>query len=81
MAKCGICKSRKGKRFCIGIDAEVCSSCCGRTRTKEKCSGCGHFKDMESIRDYKKVPYFTVGKMDSDDELASFSYSIERDFR
>lgn len=77
MAKCGICKSKKGKRLCIRVEKDICSLCCGQTRNKDKCIGCVFFKDTESIRDYKKVPSFTVRQMSSNTDLEDWSYSIE----
>ncbi|MBI4582917.1 MAG: hypothetical protein HY717_02615 [Planctomycetes bacterium] len=32
MAKCPKCASRKGKRYCPGLEAEICSRCCGELR-------------------------------------------------
>lgn len=35
MAKCPKCSSRKGKRQCPGLDAMICSACCGEYRHAE----------------------------------------------
>ena len=35
MAKCQKCSSRKGKRHCPGLDATICSACCGEYRHTE----------------------------------------------
>lgn len=34
MAKCPKCNSRKGKRFCPALSAEICSLCCGEHRLR-----------------------------------------------
>ena len=35
MAKCARCGERKGNRFCPGLNASICSLCCGTKREKE----------------------------------------------
>ena len=35
MAKCASCGERKGNRFCPGLNASICSLCCGSKREKE----------------------------------------------
>ncbi len=35
MAKCPKCSSRKGKRQCPALDADICSTCCGKHRLKD----------------------------------------------
>ena len=77
MAKCGICKSKKGKRLCQKIDQVICSTCCGETRDKEECSECKYFKKTDAVRDYKKVPSFTVTQMNNNMELENYSNAIE----
>jgi hypothetical protein len=78
MAKCNICKSRKGKRKCISTNALVCSLCCGETRNSEQCTGCSYYKDASEIRKYNKVPHFTIKEMDYDFELQNIAELIEK---
>lgn len=75
MAKCPICNSRKGKRKCLLANSFVCSLCCGNTRTEEDCSECTFYQ--EPIRNYGKVPAYSVSDMDGDIELESYGNSIE----
>ncbi len=77
MAKCSICNSRKGKRNCVLTSAVVCSQCCGEARGKPECKGCPFLRSEKDLRRYDRVPRFSVQKMDSDSELAEYSYSIE----
>jgi hypothetical protein len=77
MAKCLICNARKGKRRCSAHEGFVCSLCCGETRTFEKCSGCSFFKDMGSVRNYRKVPYYSLAEMSDIMELQDQGNVIE----
>lgn len=36
--KCDICKTKKSKRFCVAINNNICSLCCGSNRNLRKCS-------------------------------------------
>ena len=63
MAKCLICNARKGKRKCIAAEGFICSQCCGKTRSFDKCDGCSWFRDESSMRNYRKVPRYTVSEM------------------
>src|SRR5450432_1219735 len=29
---CHLCETRKPKRYCLGVSAEICTQCCGRER-------------------------------------------------
>ncbi|MGM0452979.1 MAG: hypothetical protein ACQERN_07425 [Thermodesulfobacteriota bacterium] len=53
MAKCLICNARKGKRKCIAAGGFICSQCCGTTRSFDK----------SSMRNYRKLPRYTVSEM------------------
>ena len=49
--KCDICNSRKAKRFCSLINAEICSLCCGNARNLRKCnSNCKFYPKEETNR-------------------------------
>lgn len=49
--KCNICNSRKAKRFCSLINAEICSLCCGNARNLRKCnSNCKFYPKEETNR-------------------------------
>ncbi len=63
MAKCSLCKSRKGKRKCLAEESFICSLCCGQSRTADKCEGCSYFKTVKQSRNYRKAPHFTTEVM------------------
>lgn len=49
--KCSICKSKKGKRFCIMKNNEICSQCCGSMRNLRDCnSNCQYFFEEKTDR-------------------------------
>ena len=77
MAKCAICKARKGKRKCQKTGEMICSLCCGQTRTPDACQGCSFFKTQEG-RDYRKVPYFEVQEMARYSDLQDLAELVER---
>jgi hypothetical protein len=77
MAKCSICKSRKGKRKCNAEDTFVCSLCCGQTRNPDKCTGCSFYKDDSHNRNYRKVPFYGIRQMSDSMELQDISNSVE----
>ncbi|RZB32310.1 MAG: hypothetical protein SRB2_04315 [Desulfobacteraceae bacterium Eth-SRB2] len=77
MAKCLICNSRKGKRKCIYKNGFICSLCCGESRSFDKCDGCTYYKDTKSIRNYKKVPFFSLSHMSEDFSLQDQANAIE----
>ena len=55
----------------------ICSLCCGETRSAEKCDGCSFFKDMQSIRNYKKAHYYTPTQVSDDMDLQDQAVVIE----
>ena len=75
MAKCPICNSKKGKRFCLIADIPICSLCCGETRKPELCFGCQYYQKPK--RKYNEVPAFTTSEMDGNMELESYGNAIE----
>lgn len=46
-------------------------------RSSEKCDGCSYFKDTRSIRNYSKVPYYTLSQMSDDPNLQDQANVIE----
>jgi hypothetical protein len=79
MAKCTICNSRKGKRFCKATDTFICSLCCGSSRNPDKCADCSIFSQLDKSKNYSKVPYFEVREMGSNIQLKNISEIIERE--
>ncbi len=78
MAKCAICKSRKGKRKCKAEENTlICSLCCGQSRNSDKCEGCSFYKDASSNRNYRKVPFFELNQMSQSFRLQEISNTIE----
>jgi hypothetical protein len=77
LAKCFICNSRKGQRICALGSGLVCSLCCGETRKKEQCEGCGYFREAKSTRRYREIPRFSTEYMDSNLELQSYANIVE----
>ncbi|MGB9498211.1 MAG: hypothetical protein ACKVE4_00355 [Dissulfuribacterales bacterium] len=80
MAKCPICNTRKGKRKCLFQESFICSLCCGKTRSAEKCGGCTYFVDTRAIRNYKKVPHYALPRMSDDIRLQDEANVIESAF-
>ena len=77
MAKCAICKSRKGKRKCKINDSFICSLCCGQSRNQEKCAGCSFYKNPALCRNYRKVPFYEIAQMSESLNLENISEVIE----
>ena len=75
MAKCTICNSRKGKRKCLITDTLICSQCCGKTRTEEKCTGCVYYQKPK--RSYSNIPAYSVHEMNGSMTLGAYSNVIE----
>ncbi len=75
MAKCPICKARKGKRRCLIADEFICSLCCGTTRNEEKCTGCSYYQKPK--RNYRDAPSYTPADMEANINLSDVSDSIE----
>lgn len=80
MAKCIICKSRKGKRKCRKEDAFICSQCCGETRSVDKCGDCSHFRQDDPQRKYLGIPRYSLQEMGSQYGLQDMANSIEGTF-
>ena len=77
MAKCTLCKSRKGKRKCKVTETFICSLCCGETRTQEKCEGCSFFRAASANRNYRRVPFYSIQEMSDSFVLGEISDVIE----
>jgi len=89
MTKCGSCGERKGNRFCPGLNATVCSLCCGTKREKEiLCLECCEYlkkgKDYQLGREIdKKVTsdlQAETANVFEMNEVAAFVMPIERFF-
>jgi hypothetical protein len=89
MAKCASCRERKGDRFCPGLNASICSLCCGAKREREvRCVGaCEYLKKGE----HYQLGWEIDKKISSDlqaeasdvfemDEVAAFVMALERFF-
>jgi hypothetical protein len=78
MAKCVLCKNKKGTRHCKSEDASVCHLCCRRHRQEERCRACVHYEEVKAVRhDYGGVPRFSPEEMQADWDLQGISNSIE----
>ncbi len=77
MAKCSICKTRKGKRKCKIENAFVCSLCCGQSRSADECTDCSFYKDDSTKRNYRKIPFYGTQQMSDSIELQDISNVIE----
>jgi hypothetical protein len=78
MAKCALCKNKKGTRYCKAESASVCHLCCRRQHQEQRCGGCAHYGEVTAVRrDYGSVPRFSTEVMNSDWDLQSVSNSIE----
>ena len=77
MAKCTICKSKKGKRKCQIDGTFICSLCCGQKRNAIECAGCSFFKDISLSRNYRKVPFCGTEHMANSMELQDIANVIE----
>lgn len=89
MAKCASCGERKGNRFCPGLNASICSLCCGTKREKEiLCVGACEYlkkgKDYQLGREIEKKISSDLQAETSDvfemDEVAAFVMPLERFF-
>jgi len=87
MAKCGSCGERKGNRFCPGLNASVCSLCCGTKREKEilcleSCEYLKKGKDYQFGREIDKKVTSDLQAETADvfemDEVAAFVMPMER---
>ena len=77
MAKCTLCKSRKGKRKCLITGTFICSLCCAESRNIDQCEGCSFYKDPQLNRSYGKVPSFPLKMMENHQELQDNANAIE----
>ena len=71
--RCSICHKRKAKRKCF-LYGEICSYCCGKVRTADKCpSDCYYFEksvklfalkelDKLDLEHNKKLEYFKMNR-------------------
>ena len=77
MAKCTICKSKKGKRKCQIDGTFICSLCCGEKRNAVECVGCSFFKDISLSRNYRKIPFCGTEQMANSMEFQDIANIIE----
>ena len=75
MAKCLVCKDRKGKRQCRARSAPICSPCCGTIRSAEACGDCGFFKPPS--RKYDHLPRYSTQEMHDSERLQRMSFPVE----
>jgi hypothetical protein len=89
MAKCRSCEERKGKRFCPGLNASICSVCCGTKREKEilcleACEYLKKGKDYQLNREIAQKINSDLQAETADvfemDEVAAFVIPLERFF-
>ncbi len=74
-AKCSVCESKRGKRFCLITDTLICPLCCGKTRSADACTGCEHYK--APVKNYRSYPAYTISEMEDSWELQDSSECIE----
>lgn len=61
--KCSVCLNRKGKRYCIRLESEICSECCGRERDIRICpSDCRYMKQNYQRYDTSSIEITEVGR-------------------
>ena len=77
MAKCTICNSRKGKRKCKKTDSLICSQCCGESRDPAACEGCSFIGGTATVRNYRRLPHFTIDEMERSPENENIGMVIE----
>jgi hypothetical protein len=89
MAKCASCGERRGNRFCPGLNASICSLCCGTKRGKEMlcveaCEYMKKGKDYQVGREIDKKINSDLRAETSDvfemDEVAEYVMALERFF-
>ncbi len=89
MARCASCGDRRGNWFCPGLNASICSLCCGTKREKEiLCDGACEYlkkgKDYQLGREIEKKIISDLQAETSDvfevDEVAAFVMALERFF-
>ncbi len=77
MAKCILCKQKKGKRNCLIAGTLICSLCCGETRTVDDCQGCPHYRETRPRNLYRDIPSIPLPEMAGNDELQEYANGIE----
>jgi len=89
MAKCASCGERKGSRLCPGLNASVCSLCCGTKREKEiLCDGaCEYLKKGKGYQLGREIEKKIISDLQAEtsdvfemDEVAAFVMPLERFF-
>ena len=89
MAKCSSCGERKGNRFCPGLNANICSLCCGTKREKEiHClESCQYLKSGKDYQLGRKIDKRISSDLHAEttdvfgtDEAAAFVMPLERFF-
>jgi hypothetical protein len=89
MAKCASCGERKGDRFCLRLNANICSLCCGTKREKEilcleACEYLKKGKDYQLHREISKKISSDLQAETADafqmDEVTAFVMPMERFF-
>ncbi len=89
MAKCASCGERKGNRLCPGLNASICSLCCGTKREKEihcleSCqylkSGKDYQRGREIDRRINSDLHAEMTDVFGSDEVAAFVLPLERFF-
>jgi hypothetical protein len=77
MAKCVLCKQKKGKRKCLVADDLICSLCCGETRTAIDCEGCPYYKETSPRNIYRDIPRIPIREMADNFLLQDYANGIE----
>ena len=94
MAKCAVCKSKKGKRNCPALADVVCPQCCGSKKEEEidcplDCFYLGQSKryfserhDSEKIKDFEKEMKSIIGNEEPyEDILQNIEFVISRIYK
>jgi hypothetical protein len=89
MAKCKSCNERKGDRLCPGLNASICSLCCGTKREKEiLCDGaCEYLKKGKNYQLGREIEQKITSHLQAEtsdvfemDEVAAFVMALEKFF-
>ena len=87
MAKCKSCNERKGDRLCPGLNASICSLCCGTKRKKEiLCDGgCEYLKKGKNYQLGREIEQKITSDLQAEtsdvfemDEVAAFVMALEK---
>ena len=87
MAKCKSCNERKGDRLCPGLNASICSLCCGTKREKEiLCDGgCEYLKKGKNYQLGREIEQKITADLQAEtsdvfemDEVAAFVMALEK---